>query len=66
MVAPAPRESGGRHPRTAEVSRKLHSEDFDALARTFERVAYGGEDAAAGDVAASREGWKRVVTAAAR
>jgi hypothetical protein len=52
--------------RTAEVSRKLRSEDFDALARTFERVAYGGGDAAAGDVAASREGWKRVVTEAGR
>lgn len=49
--------------RTAEVSRKLRSSDFDSLAGTFERVAYGGGEAGEADVAAAREGWKRVMSA---
>lgn len=50
--------------RTAEVSKRLVSPDFDDLATTFERVAYGGEDAGASDASASREGWKRVLAGA--
>ena len=52
--------------RTAEVSRKLRSAEFDSLARTFERVAYGGSDAGAPDATASREGWKQVLAGATR
>jgi hypothetical protein len=52
--------------RTAEVSRRLSSVDFDLLAATFERIAYGGGDASALDAAAAREGWQRVLSGANR
>jgi hypothetical protein len=52
--------------RTAEVSRRLASVDFDRIASTFERVAYGGDEATEGEAAASREGWQRVLTGAGR
>ncbi len=42
---------------SAEVSRALRSEQFDALARTFDEIAYGGRLATAEDVDASRRGW---------
>jgi hypothetical protein len=47
--------------RTAEISRRLASVDFDLLAATFERVVYGGASAGEGDAAAAREGWRRVL-----
>jgi hypothetical protein len=46
---------------TAEVARTLRSEDFDALARTFDEVVYGGRPAHAADAADARERWPRVV-----
>jgi hypothetical protein len=50
--------------RTAEVSRRLGSVDFDVLAATFERIVYGGASAGASDAAAAREGWRRVLARA--
>jgi hypothetical protein len=42
---------------TSEVARRLHSPRFDALASSFERIAYGGAPAGAQDAAAARDGW---------
>jgi hypothetical protein len=50
---------------TIEVRRKLHSEDFDALAATFDDVVYGGRPPATDDLAAARERWPNVIKAAA-
>jgi hypothetical protein len=50
--------------RTAEVSRRLSSPEFDDLAATFERAAYGNQEVGAADVRASRDGWKRVLSGA--
>jgi hypothetical protein len=47
--------------RTAEVAGRLHSPQFDALASTFERVAYGGARAEPADADAAREGWKALL-----
>jgi hypothetical protein len=47
---------------TTDVSRTLHSPEFDALAATFERIAYGGAPGAAADAADAREGWKALLT----
>ena len=44
---------------THEVRRALRSEDFDALAATFDDVVYGGRAADAADVAEARERWPR-------
>ena len=52
--------------RTAEVARRLRSEEFDSLARTFERVAYGGSRADAIEATDSRDGWQRVIAGATR
>jgi hypothetical protein len=46
---------------TREVSRKLRSEDFDALALTFDDVVYGGREAQDADVEESRSRWRAVV-----
>ena len=46
---------------TREVSRKLHSEDFDALALTFDDVVYGGRAADDADVEEARSRWRQVV-----
>jgi hypothetical protein len=43
---------------TTDVARRLRSPQFDALAATFERVAYGGAAAAQEDATAAREDWK--------
>jgi hypothetical protein len=50
---------------TIEVRRTLHSEDFDALAATFDDVVYGGRPPASDDLAAARERWPNVIKAAA-
>jgi hypothetical protein len=42
---------------SAEVSKALRSEQFDALASTFDEIAYGGRAGTAEDVDASRRGW---------
>jgi hypothetical protein len=46
---------------TREVSRTLRSDDFDALASTFDDVVYGGRPADDTDVGAARERWPAVV-----
>ncbi len=46
---------------TGEVQRVLGSATFDELARTFERIAYGGQDAVPVDAAAARRDWPRVL-----
>jgi hypothetical protein len=46
---------------TGEVRRALHSEQFDGLASTFERVTYGGDDASPPDVDTARREWPRVL-----
>ena len=48
---------------TREVSRKLRSEDFDALAVTFDDVVYGGRAAEDADVEEARSRWREVVQA---
>jgi hypothetical protein len=45
----------------AEVSRALRSERFDALARRFDEIAYGGRAAIAEDVQTSRREWSRLL-----
>jgi hypothetical protein len=47
---------------TTDVARRLHSAQFDALASTFERIAYGGEPGVESDAAAAREGWTAVLS----
>ncbi len=44
-----------------DVRRRLRLPAFDALAVTFEDVAYGEKQATAADVAHAREGWPRVL-----
>jgi hypothetical protein len=51
---------------TTEVRRVIGSETFDDLARTFERIAYGGHDAGAPDVDEARRNWPRVLDEATR
>lgn len=46
---------------TTEVAARLHSAQFDALASTFERIAYGGAAAAESDAAAARKGWSALL-----
>jgi hypothetical protein len=45
----------------AEVSRALRSERFDALARRFEEIAYGGRTAVAEDSEAARRDWSQLL-----
>ena len=49
---------------TVEVRRALRSQDFDSLAATFDDVVYGGRPPEGEDVAAARERWPAVVSAA--
>jgi Domain of unknown function (DUF4129) len=51
---------------TNEVRRALGSESFDELARTFEAVAYGGQDASPPDVETARRTWPEVVANAGK
>jgi len=46
---------------TADIARRVRSAEFDALAATFDRVAYSGAPAVAGDAAAAREGWRTLL-----
>ena len=46
---------------TGEVRRALGSENFDELARAFERVTYGGRAAEPPDLDAARTTWPRVL-----
>jgi hypothetical protein len=47
---------------THEVRRALRSEDFDALAATFDDVVYGGRPAQEPDVVDARDRWPAVVS----
>jgi hypothetical protein len=51
---------------TNEVRRVLGSQTFDELARTFETIAYGGQEATGRDVDSARRDWPRVVASAGR
>jgi hypothetical protein len=44
-----------------QVARRLSLDAFDAVAREFETVAYGGHDADHDAVTAARRGWSRVL-----
>ncbi len=57
--SPSSRPSG-------ELSRALSSSDFDALARRFDEVVYGGDRADAGDVADARRRWSELLGAGTR
>lgn len=46
---------------TAQVARSVRSERFDALAGSFEAIAYGGRPAGARDAAAAREDWRALL-----
>ena len=46
---------------THEVRRAVRSEDFDALAATFDDVVYGGREPETADVKEARERWPEVV-----
>jgi hypothetical protein len=50
----------------SDVARRLHSPKFDALAGTFERIAYGGAAAGESDAAAAREGWRELARESGR
>ncbi len=50
---------------TREVASRVRSREFEALARVFDEVVYGGRRASRDDVAAARAGWPRVVAEAA-
>jgi len=47
---------------TAELARTLRSEDFDALARRFDEIAYGAAPAAAQDAEDARRRWITLAT----
>jgi hypothetical protein len=46
---------------TGDVARRLRSPQFEALAASFDRIAYGGASAGPADAEAAREGWERVL-----
>jgi len=47
--------------RSGEVAATLHSDDFNAVARAFDEVVYGGRPALEQDAAAARSGWRAVL-----
>jgi Domain of unknown function (DUF4129) len=49
---------------SSQVARTLGSRDFDALAGTFDSIAYGGRPADAVDLRDARDRWPRVLTEA--
>ena len=50
---------------SGEVSRRLRSPDFDAVAAAFDEIVYGGRPAVPDDLAAARDRWGRVLAEAA-
>jgi hypothetical protein len=44
-----------------ELSRRLHSGEFDRTAQIFDEVVYGGRPAEPADVALSRDDWQQVL-----
>ena len=50
----------------AQLSRTLHSADFDALARRFDEIAYGASPAASTDAEEARRRWSAVVSGSGR
>ena len=53
--------SPARSTTTRELARTLHSEEFDALARRFDEIAYGSAPAAERDAEEARRRWSTVV-----
>jgi hypothetical protein len=51
---------------SGQVARQLRLRDFDAIAITFDAVAYGGRRASARDIDSARVTWPRVVEQAGR
>jgi hypothetical protein len=51
---------------TGDARRALHSDAFDGLAETFERVAYAHAPADADQASAARDGWRAVLSGEAR
>ena len=49
-----------------QLSRTLHSSDFDALARRFDEVAYGASPAGSEDAEEARRRWGAVVSGSGR
>jgi hypothetical protein len=49
---------------SGEITRRLGSPTFAALARTFDEVAYGGRRPEPADIDAARSGWTRVLAEA--
>jgi Domain of unknown function (DUF4129) len=50
----------------AQLSRALHSADFDALARRFDEIAYGASPAQSADAEEARRRWDAVVSGGGR
>ncbi len=50
----------------AQLSRTLHSPDFDALAERFDEIAYGASPAASTDAEEARRRWSAVVSGSGR
>jgi hypothetical protein len=46
----------------AQLARRLHSDDFDALARRFDEIAYGSAPAGAEDAEEARRRWAAVAS----
>jgi hypothetical protein len=46
---------------SAEVARRLRSQDFDRVAASFDEVVYGRRPAGPGDAETARAGWARVL-----
>jgi hypothetical protein len=51
---------------TSEVAQTLRSPDFDALARRFDEIAYGGSPPVPADVEAARREWPAVLEGSRR
>jgi hypothetical protein len=60
-LADRDRIPSGRAVATHEVSLALGSERFDALARRFDEIAYGGASAGPADAQEQRHGWPEVL-----
>jgi hypothetical protein len=60
-LAESERVQGAPSMLNAEISRALRSQRFDALARRFEEIAYGGRAAIEQDAETSRREWSRLL-----
>jgi hypothetical protein len=46
---------------SGQIADHLRSPEFEALARRFDEIVYGGEPAGTADVAAANAGWRRLL-----